>query len=135
MAILVEWARSGPKEARLLAGLPRHELAKPESCGREVLLVFEEGNAERPIIVGLLADPLDELIANEEKRQKAVRFEDDVVVDGKRLMLEAHDEIELKCGDASITLRKDGKVIIRGKHVVSSASGPNRIRGGSVQIN
>jgi hypothetical protein len=49
--------------------------------------------------------------------------------------LEAQEEIVLKCGEGSITLRKDGKIIIKGTHLLSRASGPNRIKGGSVQIN
>jgi len=35
-------------------------------------------------------------------------------VDGKRVVLEGNDEVVLKCGEASITLRRDGKIILRG---------------------
>jgi hypothetical protein len=41
----------------------------------------------------------------------------------------------LRCGEASISLSRDGKVVIRGRHIVSHASGVNRIRGGSVELN
>jgi hypothetical protein len=47
----------------------------------------------------------------------------------------ARESITLKCGDASITLNRDGKIVLRGAHVVSHASGVNRIRGGSVELN
>ena len=50
-------------------------------------------------------------------------------------MLTAEREIVLKCGKASITLTRAGKVIIRGAYVLSRSSGVNRIVGGSVQIN
>ena len=50
-------------------------------------------------------------------------------------MLEGTDEVTLKCGAASITLRRDGKVILRGAYVETTAKGVNRIRGGSVKIN
>jgi uncharacterized protein (DUF2345 family) len=56
-------------------------------------------------------------------------------VDGKRVVIEGKDEIVLSCGKASITLRRNGKVIIRGVQLESSAAGVNRIKGGSVQIN
>ncbi len=129
-AIAVAVGNGEPKAAKLIAGLRRSELKQPAMQGREVLVAFEGGNPDKPIILGLLADPLDELItfdgANEPK---------DVVVDGNRVTLEAHDEIVLKCGEGSITLRKDGKIIIKGTHLLSRSSGPNRIKGGSVQIN
>ena len=56
-------------------------------------------------------------------------------LDGKRVVLEGRDEVVLKCGDASITLRRDGKVILRGAYVETNARGVNRIKGGSVKIN
>jgi uncharacterized protein (DUF2345 family) len=58
-----------------------------------------------------------------------------VDIDGQRLQFEAKDEIVLKCGKASITLTKAGKIIIRGTYLLSRSSGVNRIKGGSVQIN
>lgn len=56
-------------------------------------------------------------------------------IDGQRLLLEAREELELRCGDASLTLRRDGLVIVRGTDIVSHAKARNRIRGASVQIN
>jgi len=58
-----------------------------------------------------------------------------VTIDGKRISLEAENEIVLKCGKASITLTKAGKVLIKGDYVLSHSSGENRIRGGSVSVN
>ncbi len=56
-------------------------------------------------------------------------------VDGKRVVLEGQDEVVLKCGEASITLKRDGKLILRGAYVETHAKGVNRIKGGSVKIN
>lgn len=56
-------------------------------------------------------------------------------VDGKRVVIEGQDEVVLSCGKASITLGRNGKVIIKGVQLESSAAGVNRIKGGSVQIN
>ncbi|WP_185235821.1 DUF6484 domain-containing protein [Teredinibacter franksiae] len=53
----------------------------------------------------------------------------------KKLFLEGKDEVVLKCGEASITLTRQGKVILRGKYILSRSSGVNRILGGSVQVN
>ena len=41
----------------------------------------------------------------------------------------------LRCGKASITLTREGKVLIKGAYLSSRSSGVNRIKGGSVQIN
>ena len=41
----------------------------------------------------------------------------------------------LRCGKASITLTKAGKVLIEGSYVLSRSTGVNRIKGGSVQLN
>jgi len=43
--------------------------------------------------------------------------------------------VVLRCGKASLTLRRDGKVLLRGVDVVSQADQVHKIRGGKVQIN
>ena len=47
----------------------------------------------------------------------------------------ARKQLTLRCGKSSITLTAAGKIIIRGKYIVSRSSGVHRIKGGSVQIN
>lgn len=95
--------------------------------GAEVVLTFENGNREQPIILGLLspndATPLPTATSLM------------VTADDDRLELTADREIVLRCGKASITLTRAGKVLIRGDYVLSRSSGVNRIKGGSVQIN
>ena len=62
-------------------------------------------------------------------------LEVEALVDGKRVVIEALDEIVLRCGQASITLRRNGRIVIRGTYVETRAVGTNRIKGGNVQIN
>ena len=50
-------------------------------------------------------------------------------------MLTAEREIVLKCGEASITLTRAGKVLIKGTYVLSRSSGYNKIKGAAVDIN
>jgi hypothetical protein len=57
------------------------------------------------------------------------------VIEGRTVRIEAGDELTLQCGAASITIVRDGRVIIRGEHVLTRARGTNRIKGGSVAIN
>ncbi len=128
--VAVRIGTGSPTPARLMAGLRSNELSRPTMQGREVLVMFEQGDPGKPIILGLLADPLEEMIElSESQGQK------EVVLDGKRVKLEGQEEVVLKCGEGSITLRKDGKIIMKGTHLLSRATGPNRIKGGSVQIN
>jgi hypothetical protein len=51
------------------------------------------------------------------------------------LVLEATKGLTLKCGEGSISIRADGKILIKGKDLVSHAQRMNRIKGGSVSIN
>ena len=55
--------------------------------------------------------------------------------DGQRITVSAREQLVLRCGEASITLTKAGKVLIEGTYVSSRSSGVNRIKGGSVQLN
>lgn len=118
--------------------------------GRQVVLMFTDGRLEQPVIVGLIHSPLQDMIENFEfsaaqpesgESDAAIRpAEDDisskdVSVDGKRVVLEGQNEIVLKCGEASITLTRAGKIMIRGKYLLNRSTGVNRILGGSVQVN
>ena len=58
-----------------------------------------------------------------------------VEADGQRLEVVARDEVVLRCGEASITLRRNGRIVIKGAYVETRARGTNRIKGGNVLIN
>lgn len=97
-----------------------------ESLGKDVALLFEEGDPRRPLIIGLIHHP--DRISNPESSITAQ-------LDGENIMFSAEKNITLKCGKASITLTRAGKIFIRGTYLVSHSSGVNRIRGGTVHIN
>jgi hypothetical protein len=94
--------------------------------GRDLVVMFEAGRVDHPIIMGLLQSPAP---AQETGPAAEVRL------DGEQLVFNADREIVLRCGKASITLTRAGKVLIRGSYLSSRSSGVNRIKGGSVQIN
>lgn len=52
-----------------------------------------------------------------------------------RVVVAASQSLTLQCGESSIDLRADGKVVIRGDDVLVRAKGTKRIRAGSVSIN
>lgn len=95
--------------------------------GREVLVAFEGGDTQSPFIVGLLWEQ------GQTPETQAALIE--AKVDGEQVVIEGKKEIVLKCGKASITLTRAGKVLIRGAYLLSRSSGVNRVKGGSVQIN
>jgi hypothetical protein len=96
--------------------------------GRNIVLMFEEGDPQQPIVLGFLPQvegwPMSEPPGHVE-----------VDADGERLMVTAKEQLVLRCGKASITLTKAGKVVIQGTYVSSRSSGVNRVKGGSVQLN
>jgi hypothetical protein len=96
--------------------------------GRRVLLMFESVGDESPIVAGVLRgdDGWDD-----QRRPDNIEMD----VDGKRLIVTAREQLVLRCGMASITLTKEGKVLIQGTYLSSRSSGAHRIKGGSVQIN
>jgi hypothetical protein len=96
--------------------------------GKRVVLIFEGSDPKRPIVMGVLREadgwPLE---------QKPNQVEVDA--DGERMIVSAQEQLVFRCGKASITLTKAGKVLIQGSYVLSRSSGPHRIKGGSVLIN
>lgn len=131
-----------------------------QHIGRQVALLFANADLSKPIIMGIIYSPLNDLLENfsilqnievaaiSESEQDIDPFAgnkitdvekkspiETVRVDGKRVVIEGQEEIVLTCGESSITLTKAGKILIRGKYLLSRSSGVNRILGGSVQVN
>ena len=101
----------GPRPARWLSGV-----ARPARAEVEVLLLFDGGQLDCPIVVGLLAPSAPP-------------------VDDGRVALEGRDELTLSCGEASLVLRRNGRVVISGALVEARSSGRTRILGTTVEIN
>jgi hypothetical protein len=98
----------------------------PADEGRSVVLAFAGGDPERPIVTGFLqAQPV---VAPAQRSMTAS-------LDGRQVRLEAEREIVLKCGKSSLTLRADGKVVLKGVEVVSRARRTNKVKGGTVRLN
>ncbi len=124
----VEVAGRGVLRARVAMPLTTTQAQAAVVAGAEAVLVFAEGDPERALVMGLVLQALEEPAEPEEKPAVAR-------IDGQRVVLEGKEEVVLKCGEATLTLRANGKVVIRGAYVETRARGTNRIKGGSVQIN
>ena len=121
-----------------------------QDVGRQLALLFAGGDAQNPVIMGLIHSPLNEVLnaASPTESRVVEEFSGELQanlqtaatptetrIEGKRLVFEAEDEVVIRCGESAIILTKNGKVTIRGKYLLSRASGVNRILGGSVQVN
>lgn len=109
----------------------------PAMVGRQVLVVHE---AAGPIVTGVIqdgsdapADALDAVHAADAPDAGTPPFE--LEVDGERVVVDARRQLVLRCGQASITLTREGKILLRGTYISSRASGVHRISGGSVELN
>ena len=96
--------------------------------GSQVVLTFESGDPDKPIVMGVLRGSAGWPLADPPGQVE-------VDADGERMIVTAKEQVVLRCGKASITLTRTGKVLIQGSYVLSRSSGVNRIKGGSVQLN
>ncbi|HTT13067.1 MAG TPA: DUF6484 domain-containing protein [Burkholderiaceae bacterium] len=102
--------------------------------GHDVLVMFVGGDAHQPVIVGVIEPrPLQDDAPVLETQMPSSTVS--VRVDGERRVIEAESEVVLRCGDASITLTRAGKVIIKGNYILSRSTGHNKIKGAAIDIN
>jgi hypothetical protein len=121
-----------PLLARTIVHLDQSATERAAAVNAEVLLLLEDDRTDLPIVIGLLT-PQESLTPPEDHVSSPGHLE--AIVDGQRVIVEAQDEIVLRCGEASVTLRRNGRVVVRGTYVETRSKGVNRIKGGSVQIN
>ena len=76
--------------------------------GKMITLMFDQGDENQPIVMGVLgggeAWPAEE---------RPAQFEVDT--DGERLIVSAREQLVLRCGKASVTFTKTGKVPIKAR--------------------
>ncbi|MDM8542942.1 hypothetical protein QUF90_17855 [Desulfococcaceae bacterium HSG9] len=152
--IVVEFAKDGmifveTEESEFL--LPCYfvrtaEGALPQlNIGASVLFV-SDSDQEYGYILGLIEVYVHPKKVSSEKDALLTDFENqveielsskakDIKVNDKKIIIEAEDEIHLKCGKGMIMINKEGKVILRGTNLISRSSGSNKIKGAAVQIN
>ncbi len=90
--------------------------------GLRVLAAFPDGEEGSTVVLGLLDAPPDSEKTSRRPKEK-------------RLRIEGEEEVVIECGKSKIVLRADGRIEIRGGHLVSRSSGPNKIKGATVHIN
>ena len=104
-------------------------LLKAARQNRRALVVRTTDATPRLVLVGLVR----ERIATKAISARPGTLEEGM--NGETLKLTAERDIVLQCGQASITLRRDGKIEVKGTNVLSASRGPNRIKGASIALN
>ena len=69
--------------------------------------MFHQGDTNQPIVMGVVRG--EEAWPTEERPVQV-----EVDADGERLIVSSREQLVLRCGKASITLTKAGKVLIQG---------------------
>ena len=133
-----------PVPARLSTHLDPGRLRQAIDNRADVLVLRGSG-PNQVVIIGLIDDrfnsepnPIGEVDPGESPSSKPLARgvrELQAQVDGQRVRIVGHDEIVLECGKASITLRRNGRVVVKGTHVETTSAGVNRIKGARVRIN
>jgi hypothetical protein len=121
---------AGPVAAR--AAVPGLSPPAVLAAAEAVVLVFENGDYQRPLIVGVISNSRH---SHEVPKRSAASGNIEVEIDGRTVSLEAVEQVTLRCGAASLTLRKDGRILLLGTDVTTRATRVNKIKGGAVQIN
>lgn len=103
---------------------------RADMVGADVLVLFEDGDSTRPIVTGVLQRPSLAPLPEAGSVRGVV-----VQADDTRHVITAEREIVLRCGNASITLTRAGKVIIEGSYIVSRSSGYNKVKGAAIELN
>ncbi len=124
----------GPLKAQFTNSIKLQISNQDDVVDQNVLLIFDNNNPELPIIIDTIHLTVDKTLEHPPMALEMGKPED-VKVDGNRVVFDAKKEIILRCGKASITLTRAGKVLIRGAYLLNRSTGVNKIKGGSVQIN
>lgn len=98
------------------------------------------GNNNQPIIVGLIHEQLfshpgQEIQTDNTNIEMPIEEYTQHKLNADFINIEGNDEIQFNCGKSSLSLKKNGQIIIKGEDITNRARSNNKIRGGSVKIN
>lgn len=124
--LLIEHESIGKEavEARATTPIPEN-LSYPV----DALCLFEQGDPSKPIVIGLL-NPTVQISA-----KTSISDTNTLKLNGRKLDFSGYDQIKLECGKSSITLNKNGKIVLKGNDIISRAAHNNKIKGGSIALN
>lgn len=106
--------------------------------GRLAAVAFIGGDPARPLILGMLRPEAVEAASIATVPAGAALTNASLAGDAApaaRTVVEARESLVFRCGEASLTLQRDGRLVLRGKDIVSYATATHRIRGAIVELN
>lgn len=110
-------------DATLVCSVLETSSPPPRITVGDAVLVWCPPSSGRAVILGRI--PADDTAAGDGTARDVP----------EEMVIEARTALTLRVGGGSITIREDGKILIKGTDLVSHARRTNRIRGGSVAIN
>ena len=111
------------------------------AIGCEVAISFAQNQGGVPVIMGVIARLIDQVMEQTDTTKDTAPVvvaevnTPELLIDGKKIQLSATEEISLRCGDTSITLNKNGKILVQGKHMLNRIAGSYQIKSGSIDLN
>ncbi|NOJ78715.1 DUF6484 domain-containing protein [Myxococcus xanthus] len=118
----------GPRVARKAVRLDAEGTRAAVESRQPVELRFEEGDPRLPIITALLP------VAPRTLHSDAIPGARVEAAESPTHVIQGRDGLVLRCGDAAVTLLRNGKVSLQGTSVETSAEGTVRIKGMAVQV-
>lgn len=125
----------GPLAARTTVSLDEAAQEQAVALRQEAVLLFEGGDPARPLLIGLLQSSSETPLTDALLAEPLDELPTEARVDGRRVVIEGRDEIVLRCGKATLVLKRNGEVLLKGVNIRTDAEEVQRIRGGKVQIN
>lgn len=106
-------------------------IIQTENINQQCALMFEAGDLNQPLVMGLLQQTVLPLKNNSMQQSNDIQ--------GTNFPTTRHfsaaEEIVFQCGEASLRLLADGQIELRGSQISSHSTGLNHIRGASVKLN
>lgn len=101
-----------------------------DDVGSEVALLFEDGRHDSPMIVGRVLESPQKPARNRLAPDATIAQDED-----EPIVIQSRKRMEFRCGKASIVMKADGTVTVRGTQILTRAERTNRVQGATVSLN
>lgn len=114
----------------LITGSNTHPELAP---GSVVLFTPPETESRRGCVLGVIGKYTSS--RESEQTNNADQESESLTIHRDNIEIVADSKLVLRCGEGTLTVSKDGTIIIRGTRMLSRSKGINKIKGAAVQIN
>ena len=103
--------------------------AGKEDVDKACAIQLIQGDLSRPLIMGIIQTPT--FVESNKLKVSEVS----VKRNGKKVLIQADDELVLQCGKSCIVMTAEGTLYIRALYIDSHDHATQRLRGGSILVN